>query len=203
MLNARALSAFTLILAACSSSLPLPPLAPPVAARTPAPDHTEEDVNVSLTMETSGATEFSLDNVSALLHVVEIFGDGANRALWFYSVSSRPAVMLPDGRSLLFSADLSPGIYKGPGEYELSEASGVTLGGHSGLSSGAYIETVRRLDDGTAELRRFDRFGEPCRLVVAADARTGSVDCPSLLLDTSDDQSVSVSWSWARETIEQ
>lgn len=183
-------------LVACGTSEPT--LAPPLSAETERPGHTTRVMRASIDMAVSGDATLNLTDQEAKLSIVEILGGDNPVNIWFLSISPAQPVDLPDGRLLLFSADLSPGLYRGPGTYQLSEGSGTTIGGVAGPGSGAYVQLFRTGPQ--PEVTRFDRFGEPCRLEVTKELRTGRVRCPSLLAE--DDGEISLSWTWTLATAE-
>lgn len=158
------------------------------------PGHTDRTYAVRLRMVVSGDDTLRPLDIDAELHVVEIFAEANPREIWFYSVSAGAPMQLADGRFLLFSADLSPGVWKGPGTYELGEESGVAVGGSEGLRSGAYVQLYGAGDD--REFVRFDVFEQPCRLTVAEDNLTGTVDCPAL--ESGEGGTVALHWNWER-----
>ncbi|MDX1450226.1 MAG: hypothetical protein R3246_14330 [Acidimicrobiia bacterium] len=169
-------------------------MADPIAAETPNPGHTDHVYDASMTLTVSGAEELGPLTVEVELRVVEIFAGRHPREVWFYSVSPNRPVPLPDERLMLFSADLSPGIWNGPGTYQLSDEAGVVLEGQPGVRSGAYIQLYGTADQET--FARYDEFGAPCTLTVEPDDRSGSVSCPSLL--DADGAEVDLDWSWER-----
>lgn len=197
----RALAVLAIATAACSGPAKAS-YSPATNVSTPRPGHREFNVQVRLEMTVSGDTELGPLTTEADLRVVEIQGGSNPREIWFYSASPGRPVEIDGSRLLLFSADLAPGIYEGPGTYELSDEAGVTLGGEAGLSSGAYVQVYRVAEPGVSKreirrsFRRYDRFGEPCTLTVAADSVTGTVDCPSLLDEDGD--TVALHWEWTR-----
>lgn len=208
MLIRPTLLALTLALASCGDPGPLAapsPAASPRAAtqvESPREGHTSFNITVRLQMVISGDTELGPISTEAELTIVEIFQGKNPREVWFYSVSPAKPVESGEGRLMLFSADLAPGIYEGPGRYELSDKAGVTVAGKEGLSSGAYVMLYRQggpdvpKDEIVEAFRRYEKFGEPCTLVVTPQSLTGTVDCPSLLDDKGN--SVELHWNWAR-----
>jgi hypothetical protein len=209
----RALAILLLTLTACSSGpAPNGGLAAPRAVASPRkpyqvlkprPGDNEFTVHVTLRMVATGALRVEPVEIPAELRVVEIYLGKNPQQIWFYSVSPAKPVKLPDGRYLLFSADLSPGLYRGPGQYQLGEQAGVSLGGQQGLGSGAYIMTYRGVESGSpaplgADEGRYDRIAEPCTLFVTQDSMTGRVDCPKLLDQSDDAKTVELHWNWER-----
>lgn len=179
------------LLAACGGD---DDLSAPIREEHPGPGFTDRTVRVRLAMEVSGAEELSLDT-ETILQTIEIVGSEVPRITWFLSVSAAEIVELPDGRRLQFSADLTPGLYEGPGSYTLTEEGAVEVEGQqSPLGSGAYVQFLR-LDPETST-RRFDRFAEPCTIEVDKDQRRGRVECPSLA--DAEGETVSLTWSWER-----
>lgn len=175
-----------------------PELAPPLSAETARAGHTTRVWNTTIDMAVSGDATLSITDQPAKLSIVEILGGDNPVNIWFFSISPAEPVMLPDGRNLLFSADLSPGLYEGPGTYELSDAAGTSVEGVPGPGSGAYVQIFRTVPE--PEIARYDRFGEPCTLVVGEEARTGRMRCPSLLAEEGGE--VSLSWTWTLATVE-
>lgn len=188
----RAATSLALLLAACSSSPDRPPA---ISAETPKPDAVQGTWRARLRMEASGAETFTLD-AETRLHLVEIWGNRTPFSAWFFSVSAAQFdLTIPDGRAILFTADLAPGLYRGDGRtYTLAEeGQGAVLGVESNLGSAAYLQ-LGDLRSPTPAIVRYEEFGEPCTMTVGPKVVTGTVICPSLLDEDGD--SVSVRWSW-------
>lgn len=207
----RALLATLLALTGCGGASGSPLERPQAAASPRAPfdenspreGHREFTITVRLRMVTTGEAAFGPIEEEATLRVVEIWQGANPKELWFYSVSPAEPVALSDGRLVLFTADLSPGLYAGPGRYELSEEKvGVVLSGQPGVHSAAYVQTYlpatggHSRDEIIASFRRFERFGAPCFLEVTADSMTGTVDCAELRDDQG--RTVELHWNWER-----
>jgi len=188
----RALLTLLLTLTACATSTPAT-LRSPVEAKTPREGHREETRHARLRMTVTGVDElaFTVDT-ETLIRLVEIYQGKNPTTIYFLSVSAAENLMLPDGRTVLYSADLAPGLYRGPGSYELSDKGGTTIAGVESLGSGAYVQVARGEPD--AVFGRFDQFDQPCSLSVTTEARTGTVRCPALL--DADRRMVSLVWSW-------
>jgi hypothetical protein len=196
VLSARgaAILACAMLLASCSSPHPV---RPPISATTPADGETRKVMHVKLDMEGKGGDPFKL---SADTHLVfyEIYAGRTPPATWFLSISAPvdPPLTLTDGRSLLFSADLAPGLYHGaPGTYTLDSQTAPASGGvKSPIHSGAYVRLIARAP--TPLDRNYDTFAKPCTMTVAKDLRNGTVGCPQLGLQGNAKASESLHWTW-------
>jgi len=179
-----------LLVSACGGSPQ--PLRSPISLETPAPGHTRRVVEAHLTMSVTGALTFDLETDTTLA-IDEIISDEVPTAGWFLSVASAPLIELDDGRILQFSVDLSPGLYRGPGRYDLSDEGTQTVQGIQSLGSAAYVRFVSSDPPGVEEFRD---FGQPCSLDVGNDVRSGHVLCPEQLGTADASESVRLEWSW-------
>lgn len=187
----RALSASLLVLlVACGGG----ELTPPVKVSTPKPGFVQQTVHARLTMKVRGAQTLDLDTKTKLT-IVEIIGGKTPVVTWFVSVSAGEQVTLDDGRTMLFTADLSPGLYRGKGTYKLQDKGAVKVSGQeSPLGSASYVSF---LDIGPPpKLARYDVLKEACTMTVAEQVVSGSVTCPALA--DAEGETISASWSWER-----
>jgi hypothetical protein len=172
-------------------------VSPPVMAST----HTQGDVTrlvrAHLKMQVRGSETADLDLQTKLL-IVEIYAGRTPAATWFVSVSAPTAELIrtPDNRTLLFTADLAPGLYRGsPGTYTLDATTKAPPAGgvQSPFKSAAYV----RLFAGppTPSDHNYSILSKPCTLKVAKEQVTGSVDCPELK-DSNGARTVSLHWEW-------
>lgn len=192
---ARAALAVALLVAACACSNEK--FSDPLVFETPATGQVKRVQPVHLEMTLAGAEQFTLKTDTHLVFV-EIASD-VPVSLWFVSISAPtdPPLSISDGRQILFTADLAPGIYRGSGKtYALgAQTQGSVLGVPSNLKSAAYI-TVTKLQP--LQLHTFDlgnaSFAVPCSLVVGDRLHTGSVTCPKLT--DAAGKTVSLQWTW-------
>lgn len=177
---------------ACSGA---PPLSPPVSVSTPTPGVVDRTVRAALMIETTGALSLSVEG-EALLKIYEIGGPRIPTQARFLSISAAEPVEAPDGRLVLFTADLAPGLYEGPATYTMVAEGAVSVSGRRvGVGSAAYIQVFREGGGGGVDsLRRFDQIVEPCTLSVGKEQRSGRLECPALA-DASGEQ-VALRWEW-------
>ena len=178
----------------CSSKAPPFTPTPAISATTPNPDHVEQIVHAKIDFRVSGARSLDLKDVDAVLRIVEIVGDANPQIVHFFSVSSGAPVKLDDKHFLAFDADLAPGIYSGPGVYQLKPDAAVVQGQQTSLASAAYAQFIDLLPAPTGP--KFDTLADPCTLVVGEHAYTGSVTCSKL--SSASGGEVSLAWRWRR-----
>lgn len=208
MLNQRwTATTLALTVAACGSGAPGPSaFAPPVkrlacgaseiggepkegALRAFYPTHMRHEVHGDVTV--------AMD-VEALIDVCEIRGDAFPPGTFFLTVSAGQFdLTLDDGTSVLWSADLVPGQYDGPGTYTIDGEEAPDIAQASGIRSAAYLRfTGPRAGD--AGLIEYRELIEPCTLTIAAEAASGELSCPKLGLEGDPTRTISWTWTWER-----
>lgn len=205
----RALAALlgVALLSACGSNgSTSPALQPPTrttscGARTP--DEPAKDGSLrafyptTMRHEVSGDVEAMLEG-EGLIDVCEILGDNYPQGTHFLTVSAgQYDLTLEDGTVLLWSADLVPGLYSGPGTYTIDTETAPGIAGGSGIRSAAYLRFTGPTGgpEGFAEYRE---LVEPCTLTITADAASGSVVCPALGLDGDPTRTIAWTFTWER-----
>lgn len=190
---AVALAATALItLVSCGDE---PAISPPMSIESPGPGHLETTRRARFTMSVSGAESFRIRKDDAVLHFYEIIGDATPRLSWFFSASAVPGqyITAPDGRWLLFTADLEPGTYQGAGTYSiLATAKNAPIEGATGIAGASYLALIRPKPQPSE--RRFALLERPCTFRVGEKYRTGSVHCPRLA--DAKGETVDVRWTW-------
>lgn len=147
--------------------------------------------------ELTGDTELSFDTES-LVDVCEIFGGTYPQGTYFLTASAgRLDITLEDGSLLTWSADLAPGVYEGPGTYVLDDEEAPEIAEVSGIRSAAYFR-ITGPSAGEATVLEYRELLEPCTLVIAPEAATGSVTCPKLGVEGDPSRTVSWTWTWER-----
>lgn len=196
MIRSRAafVVALALALAACTAPKGLQP---PVRGSTPAPGDTRLFYKVHLRMQATGAESLTVAR-DTVLDVHEIAAERNPVAIWFLTVSVGERFILPDGRMLIFSADLAPGTYRGPGTYTIDgKTQGKVLGVETNIGSAAFLA----ISDLRAAPPRATRYGvlvKPCTLTFEADAARGSVRCPALGDEAAPGKTIAWNWEWER-----
>jgi hypothetical protein len=133
-----------------------------------------------------------------LIDVCEILGDDFPSGTHFLTVSAgKFDVTMPDGTLLLWSADLVPGLYEGPGTYTIDDEASPDIAAQSSIRSAAYLRFTGPLA-GKVGLLEYRQLLEPCTLEIEALAVRGSVTCPKLGLSTDPDRFIEWTWAWER-----
>lgn len=181
-------------LVACSSGASLKPAA---RSSTYGPGAVRSYYEVNISHEISGDTNYSLDTQD-ILDVYEIHGTSVPIAVWTLTASTGSfKVTADDGAFLLWSADLTPGQYDGPGTYEINGKDAPVGAPDSSIRSAAYMQIARPIVDDDS-VTRYDVLVEPCTLTVAKDAESGKLVCPKLGLDRDPSRTISWTWTWER-----
>jgi len=170
----------------------------PLVLETPGPGHERRIQRVRFTMSVAGAENFTFTKETKLRF--DEIARAVPVSLWFISISAPtdPPITIPDGRQILFTADLAPGLYRGaPKTYELSgKTQGDVLGVPTNLESAAYI-TITQLTP-TLASASYDlanaRYEKPCTLTLAKELVSGSVSCPKLA--DAKGKTISLGWRW-------
>lgn len=166
---------------------------PAISASTLRPGHVEKTVHAVIDMTVTGARPLALQREPAKLRMVIIEGDRNPQIVHFFSVSSAEPIKLDDTTFLQFDADLAPGLYSGPGTYELSTQAPAVGGTQSNLSSASYVQFLDLQPKPLGP--KFSVLSRPCTLtVVGTEGVRGTVVCPKLT--TEDGRSVTLRWSW-------
>ncbi len=182
-------------LAACAPDDPEPP-SPAISASTLRPGHVEKIVNARVDMTITGARPLTLKDEPAVLRMVIIEGDRNPQITHFFSISSGTPITLDDTTYLQFDADLAPGIYNGPGTYQLTTEPPKVGGTQGSLESAAYVQYLDLKPKPLGP--KFDTIAKPCTLTVRGTAGTsGTVDCPVLKSQTG----LQVAWHWEWELV--
>lgn len=179
--------------AACGSS---PDLRPPVFSSA-APDSLRAKYPAKIHHEIIGDSTYTLETES-IVDIYEAQGTSIPTAVWILTASAGAFdVTLSDGSLLLWSADLSPGQYEGPGTYTIDGLKPPKDAQASSLRSAAYVQIARPVG-GEDSLRRYDQLNQPCTLTFEANAARGRVECPELGLDRDPSRTISWTWTWER-----
>jgi len=204
----RACAAFALLSAitACSSGSPTEQLAPPEkelacgaaeAGGAPKEGALRAFYRTHSSHVVTGDVEVTLDR-DALIDVCEIRGEAFPRGTYFLTVSAGQFdLTLEDGTFVVWSADLVPGQYDGPGTYVIDGEQAPDIAQASSIRSAAYLRFTGPLA-GDAGLSEYRELIEPCTLTIAAEAASGEVSCPKLGLTTDPSRTISWTWTWKR-----
>lgn len=206
MLTRFTIAAAAVLLVACGGNGSGSTLAPPVRVLpcgqaqddgSPAPGATRSLYPAHNKHVVSGDLEVTYE-VDMLIDVCEILSDSLPEGTHFLTVSAGQFdLTMDDGTIVLWSADLLPGQYDGPGTYTIDGKLAPSIAQASGLRSAAFLRFTGPTggEGGFAEYRELI---EPCTLVFASEAASGSVTCPKLGLSTDPSRTISWTWTWER-----
>jgi hypothetical protein len=186
------------LVAACSGSVELQPA---VYSTKVAPDSERSHYPARIHHRITGDSDYTLDTES-VIDIYESHGTGVPVGVWIVTASAADFnLQLSDGSLLLWSADLRPGQYQGPGTYTIDGKDAPDLASASSIRSAAYVQIVRPTG-GDESVTRYDVFVEPCTVTYAANAVTGQVHCPALGLDRDPSRTIEWLWTWERLPVE-
>ncbi|MFP5224831.1 MAG: hypothetical protein ACLGH3_04650 [Actinomycetota bacterium] len=192
------LAASVMLLASCASSVEFQPA---IFSSSNAPDSLRAQYPARIHHRITGDADYTLD-IESVIDIYESHGPGVPVGVWILTASAgRFDIQLSDGSLLLWSADLRPGQYEGPGTYEIDGKDAPDLAESSSLRSAAYVQ-ITRPAGGEESLTRYDVLVEPCTLTYAANAASGEVRCPALGLDRDPSRTIEWLWTWERLPLE-
>lgn len=185
------------LMPACSSSGSPEPLSTPVQTRSIGEGALQAVYPAQIRHSITGDMTLEVDT-EGFVDVYEIFGGQFPEGVSHLTASvGFGALSLDDQGVMRWSADLVPGQYEGPGEYELDGERPPDLGSQSGIRSAAYFSIVGP-SAGPAGAATYNVLVEPCILTYAKDAVTGELVCPSLGMEGDPDRTIEWTWTWER-----
>ncbi|MBI4729201.1 MAG: hypothetical protein HY775_06815 [Acidobacteria bacterium] len=186
--RASAALALAAVATACGGS---PSVPSPIEARTPQTGYTVRAYLADVSLKVGGDASLSFRGPLKIV-LTEVRGGRIPPSAWFFQVGlSEPLAV--EGARFQVAVDVAPGLYRGPGDYELTGA-GVTPA-VGGIGSSVFVRVFRLDAKGvTSAVDEFNVISGSCSLTV--EAARGTLSCPALELSGETGKSVSLRWSW-------
>lgn len=190
------LPAAALLLAACGGGSSVA-LQPATASTSPGDGALRAVYPSHMRHEVSGDRTFTYE-ADSTVDVYEINGGRYPEISWILTASTGTFTdTLDDGSLLIWSADLAPGEYHGPGSYVIDGLNAPVGAPASSIRSAAYMRLTTN-QPGPETVLEYNVLHEPCTFEYEAAAARGEVHCPKLGLDRDPTRTISWTWTWER-----